>query len=127
MRPDPSQAAGTGLAPISGRDLVSASEKVTLPFPAAAFESSLVESEFAPLANSNAGRGPLVSGKNDDRDMLVVSKQNQMVSSPGQEPEEIEDEAAISTGRAYRMDYKQLFSRLRNSLTPPAGEATSSR
>lgn len=127
MRPDPSQTAGTGVAPISGSDLVSASEKVTLPFPAAAFESSLVENEFAPLASSNAGRGPLVSGKNDDRDMLVVSKQNQMVSSPGPEPEEIEDEAAISTGRAYRMDYKQLFSRLRNSLTPPAGEATSSR
>lgn len=119
-----------------GPDLgVTGREQVTLPFPRpmpVELESDSqaeVASELETLQQVRA-LGALsgeAAPKADDRDMLIVSKLNQMVSTLAPEPEDTDDTAAVSTGRAYRMDYKQLFTRLRNSLTPPAGEASSSR
>ena len=117
----------SGMADREHEVLASGREQVTLPFPAVFSEETVMETETLSQVKALASLSSESRTRTDDRDMLVVSKQNQVVSQPSPQPEEVEDPTAITTGRAYRMDYKQLFSRLRNSLTPPAGEATSSR
>lgn len=110
-------------------------DQITLPFPvlgsgvAEAATQFELNNEVKALDEVRAlgSLAAQMGAKTDDRDMLIVSKLNQMVSTPAPEMEDTDDASAVSTGRAYRMDYKQLFTRLRNSLTPPAGEATSSR
>ncbi len=84
-------------------------------------ESDLAEEEVARTLAFE------VKGKPDDRDMLIVSRMNQQASPAPSPIEEFDAAEGVSTGRAYRMDYKQLFSRLRNSLNGASGEATSQR
>lgn len=98
-------------------------EQVTLPFPAG-FES---HAEHAGQVAFRGGPNAEAATKKDDRDMLIVSKLNQLVTPPAIQSEAEDHSAIISTGRAYRMDYQQLFSRLRNALTPPTGETNTSR
>ncbi|MFM7116148.1 MAG: ExeA family protein [Planctomycetota bacterium] len=60
----------------------------------------------------------------DDRDMLVTSRVNQIPAPPVGKQEHEEFDGPVSTGRAFRMDYKQLFTRLRNSMAPGTTEPT---
>ena len=64
------------------------------------------------------------ASRTDDRDMLVTSRVNQIPAPPVGRLEEEDLDGPVSTGRAFRMDYKQLFTRLRNSIAPGTTETT---
>lgn len=99
-----------------------ASDQATVPFPGGLEKAGY--SSGATAAESVIEIMPLAGNPRiDDRDMLVISRLNQ-VSPPPAKPEMPEEEFQVSTGRAYRMDYKQLFTRLRNSMVPGVSETT---
>ncbi len=80
-----------------------ARETIRLPI-----ERSLADADLQNSAKTNFD-SPV-----DDRDMLIVSRVNQYPSGEPDEPETPNNEVKPSTGKAIRLDYRELFERLRN-------------
>lgn len=55
----------------------------------------------------------ITPGSNDDRDILVITRVDRPTREVELEVESIEPETPVSTGRAIRMEYNQLFKQLR--------------
>lgn len=94
--------------------------QATVPFPASGAKSEPARqvSESVDTLQIQA------ASRIDDRDMLVTSRVNQIPAPPVGKQEDDEFDGPVSTGRAFRMDYKQLFTRLRNSMAPGTTETT---
>ena len=108
----------------SANQAISAGEIVgleaTVPFPMSGAKSEPTRQVSEPVETLQIQAATRV----DDRDMLVTSRINQIPAPPVGKQEDEEMDGLISTGRAFRMDYKQLFTRLRNSIAPGTSETT---
>lgn len=94
--------------------------EATVPFPTSGAKSESTRQVSEPMDTLQIQANSRV----DDRDMLVTSRVNQIPSPPVGKQEDEEFDGPVSTGRAFRMDYKQLFTRLRNSMAPGTTETT---
>jgi hypothetical protein len=108
--------AGEPIAPV----MESVGTEATVPFPTSGGKTDLVfqNSVIAQVSHIDG------AGRADDRDMLITSRVNQLPAPASGKHAEQDEDTPVSTGRAYRMDYKQLFTRLRNTMAPGTTENT---
>ncbi len=95
-------------------DSLSIKSSESLPADSIPYPSNSVPDD-EPITTEHALVDPSTEAVEDDRDMLIVSRQDQPAK-----PKSIEDDpipfpaTPLSTGQAKRMDYQQLFDQLRN-------------
>lgn len=94
--------------------------EATVPFPVSGVSAGMDRQVSEPVETVQIQP----ASRADDRDMLVTSRVNQIPSPSMGKQEDEELDGPVSTGRAFRMDYKQLFTRLRNSMAPGTTETT---